>query len=68
MVEKADHLVRKDGGSYDSADFTAHPEEYTSTFADTVSQGQLRRLDKYRFLYFSIRRCPHIEAALVEML
>jgi len=36
VVNKNDHLVRKDGGQYDEDDFQAHPEQYTATFAEKV--------------------------------
>ncbi len=36
VVSREDHLVRRDGGAYNCADFTANPEEYTSTFAEKV--------------------------------
>ena len=35
-MSRGDHLVRKDGGKYDAADFDANPQEYASTFAEQV--------------------------------
>lgn len=36
VVDKAEHLVRRDGGPYSDEHFAAHTQEYTSTFFDMV--------------------------------
>lgn len=36
-VSRADHLVRKDGGGFDPADYDEHPEQYYSTFSKKVA-------------------------------
>lgn len=36
VVHRHHHLVRKDGASYNKEDFQAHPEQYTSVFAEKV--------------------------------
>ena len=41
VVDKWDHLVRKDGGPTDDADFDAHMDQYRSTFFDEVSSLSL---------------------------
>lgn len=36
-VSRRDHLVRKDGGKYDSVEYEEHPENYISVFAHKVA-------------------------------
>ena len=36
VVDKADHLYRRDGGKYSDADFEANPDQYSSIFPDQV--------------------------------
>ena len=37
VVDMKDHLVRKDGGSFDMQDFQKHPEQYASIFSRKVT-------------------------------
>ena len=37
VINRRDHLVRKDGGEYELEDYKKHPEQYTSIFADQVN-------------------------------
>ena len=37
VINRRDHLVRKDGGGYELEDYKKHPEQYTSIFADQVN-------------------------------
>ncbi|XP_045113722.1 alpha-aminoadipic semialdehyde synthase, mitochondrial-like isoform X2 [Portunus trituberculatus] len=36
-VSRQDHLVRKDGGGYDAAEYEEHPEKYISVFAHKIA-------------------------------
>ncbi|KAI6221387.1 Alanine dehydrogenase PNT and Saccharopine dehydrogenase domain containing protein [Aphelenchoides fujianensis] len=37
VVSREDHLMRKEGGRYDEAEFDAHPERYVSKFASEIA-------------------------------
>ena len=36
VVDKADHLVRKDGRGYSDEDYAANPQEYVAKFPEMV--------------------------------
>lgn len=37
VVSREDHFVRKDGGTFDAAEFETHPERYISTFSHKIA-------------------------------
>jgi alpha-aminoadipic semialdehyde synthase len=37
VVDKQDHLVRTNGGSFDEKEFFTHPERYKSVFTDKIA-------------------------------
>ncbi|XP_072178275.1 alpha-aminoadipic semialdehyde synthase, mitochondrial-like [Diadema setosum] len=36
VVHRKDHIVRKDGGEFDRAEYDMHPERYKSTFSEEI--------------------------------
>lgn len=36
VISRGDHLIRKNGGRYDKAEFEEFPERYVSKFASEV--------------------------------
>ena len=44
VVDKRDHLQRKDGGGYSDEDFAANPHDYTPLFPEKV--GPIKTVNK----------------------
>ena len=36
VIQRKDHLINKETGEYDEAEYTKHPNRYTSTFKSQV--------------------------------
>ena len=57
VVDREDHLVRKEGGEFNADEFVAHPERYASVFARQVRAiAFLQRLycAYFTLLYFTV--------------
>ena len=51
VVHRKDHLINKETGQYDEAEFLKHPDRYTSTFKTKVSSFSLEKNDDFFFIH-----------------